>query len=163
MKHLTHSSLSSIGINPLTGEACAFAMRILCDLNADGMELITDWIGLPKFPAPAFAEPFNPGTPINGYPALGSVMLSRETLPALARFALFRDGYQYIVGRDDMLAYMAFSDSDLADHPALQLYLDGSSWLMHESGQHLYRNPRGAGGQPHVGSRNVHAMSGRTL
>lgn len=89
-KHLTFSNLHTIGINPLTGEACAFSMRILCDVNDKGAELVKDFLGLPV--GTKLADAWN--REVNCYPAIGSIMVERGLFPSLARFALFRSGFQ---------------------------------------------------------------------
>ena len=162
MKHLTFSNLSDIGINPLTGEACAYSQRTLCDLNEDGCVLLADWLGL-KYDssklhsdASAFAENWN--TTVGHKPAVASVMLDRTVFPALMRFALLRKGYQYVLGAENCTNYSAFNDSDLNQYPGLQHYLDGTNC---DQGNLLYRNPRRT--QPGVGSRNEHAFTGRVI
>jgi hypothetical protein len=37
-------NLDDLGINILTGEACGLSMRLLCDVNKDGQELITSFL-----------------------------------------------------------------------------------------------------------------------
>jgi hypothetical protein len=38
--------LRAYGINPLTGEACRLGRRILCDLTANGLEIVRDLLGI---------------------------------------------------------------------------------------------------------------------
>jgi hypothetical protein len=153
---VTHSTLPKhLGINPLTGEACALSMRILCDLNEDGASLIRDYLSLPE------DCPLSPawnGT-VGDKPAIASVTIERGMFPALVHFALFRAGCQYVYGRDDSADSSGFSDSDLTEYPALAGYIDGSSRAGFDMGFRLYRNPRHAG--PSVGTRTVHAFTGR--
>jgi hypothetical protein len=187
MQHLNFSGLSAIGIEPLTGEACAYSMRVLCDLNEDGCKLIADFFGLrlPYRPMPldhrateteiaAYkkamdkfeaerAAMFHPqcNSSVDGKPAVASVMLSREVMPALARFALFKAGYQYVAGPEDHVAYVAFNRTEGEGQHYLEMLLDGSASAIQSGHTRVYRNMAGAGGQPHVGSRNVHAFTGR--
>lgn len=160
MEHLTYSSLPSIGVNPLTGESCAYSQRILCDLNEQGVELIADWLGIPTYPKPAFAENWN--SSVDGKPAVASVMLARECMQPLMLFALLRQGWAYIVESGSQ--FTAFNDKDIEREPNLKEYLDPESWLckMHP-GIHVYRNPRPDVNSKIAGSRNVHQFTGRTL
>jgi hypothetical protein len=38
--------LEELGISMLTGEACSYSLRILCDLNEDGLKLINNIFGM---------------------------------------------------------------------------------------------------------------------
>lgn len=150
MKTISMSNLQEqLGINLLTGESDVFCQRILCDLTKPGAALIRDWLGLPA--NCALQPSWNAGE--------GSVMLDRNLFPALVRFALLREGYQYVYGPEHYADYRAFNDSDLTEYPALAAVL--VDVLMPTNDMRLYRNPKNPG-QPHVGTRNVHAFSGRT-
>lgn len=156
IKHLTYSSLYSIGVNPLTGEACAFSQRILCDLSEKGAELIRDYLGLP--PDTKLAPNWN--TRVGNYDAVASVMLDRNAFHALGVFALLRAGYQYVVCPDgESVHFTAFADADLKEYADLGRYLDGSFASLMPN-LRVYRNPRSTRA---VGSRNEHAFTGRVL
>ena len=61
--------LRSKGINLLTGEACGFSVRFLCDIeNEQAKEYLRDFLGLPEL---TLAESWNHG--------IGSMMIGRET------------------------------------------------------------------------------------
>lgn len=152
------SGLRRLGIEFLTGEACAFNMRLLCDLNESGCDLLRDYYGLPY--DAKFAPPMN--SRVNDQPSVASTMIERNAFPALIRFALFRQGYQYVYGDPEGLDYTAFTDKDVEDpkQPYLKMILAGeASWLPEAK---LFRNPKSPS-QPSVGSRNVHQFTGRTL
>jgi hypothetical protein len=165
VKSITESSLHrDLGINTLTGEACAFSMRILCDLNVDGVALMTDYLGLDHSVACPF--PPNMNSMVGEKPSIASCMIERSAFPALIRFSLFRRGYQYVLQAEDSWAATGFYATDVqSGHYDLSMVMDGTSSLLKQNGGHLllYRNPKGGGGQPSVGDRNVHAFTGRTL
>lgn len=145
-----------LGINPLTGEACALSMRILCDMNAEGAALMREYLGLP-FDC-ALSPAWN--STVNGKPSVASVMIERSAFPALVHFALLRKGFRYVYGRDDAVESSGFNDSDLSHYPDLRGYIDGTAQRAgFDQGARVYRNPRSAA--PSVGTRNVHAFSGR--
>lgn len=81
------ASLAAFGINMLTAESCKFSLRLLCDLNAEGRELVADYLGVSL---EGFAPPWN--SSVNGQPAVASVLFHRSSLDQLAEFAMFRDG-----------------------------------------------------------------------
>lgn len=156
MKSISYSNLSDIGINPLTGEACAYSMRVLCDLNEDGVALVAAFLGLPAFPKPAFAENWN--STVGYKPAVGSVMLTRTALPEIIRFALLQRGYKYVVGRDGDMNHTGFNDSDTEKNPAMSLYRDRTSCFFEgENPLRLWVNPSAGS------DRNTHAFTGRTV
>ena len=162
MKTVSYSNLPDLGINPLTGEACAFSMRILCDLDEIGVSLIKEYLGLAH--DTTFQKNWN--SSVGGHPAVAAVMLERSMFPALVRFALFRQGYRYVLQEEGGTNATGFNDEDQRrGYTDLSLYIDGTSSLLKENGGCLllHRNPRGGGGQPYQGSRNVHAFTGRTV
>jgi hypothetical protein len=44
--HLGNDTYRDIGINILTGEACALSMRLLCELTKDAMDLYLEYTGI---------------------------------------------------------------------------------------------------------------------
>lgn len=143
------------GINLLTSEACAFSMRILCDVNEDGRDLVREYLGLPY--NVEFAQPMN--SQVAGKPSVASVMLTRETLASIMRFKAWLSGYQYALANDYGIS--AFSEHDLEQQPALKAHVQGHEMEVFKRFR-LLRNPR-IQSQPSVGSRNVHAFTGRVL
>jgi len=143
--------LREYGINPLTGEACAYMMRVLFDLSASGAELVARFLGIS---ADAFADPWN--STVGEVPTVGSVMLTGPTVIDLAVFAMF---YRHN-------AAFAYISKDPSGAATLPVY--GTHEMMHEGigcGLELIprRNWAGSYGQPVVGDRNVHQMSGRAV
>ena len=136
--------LLQFGIDALTGEACAFNMRILCDVNEDGRALLADFFGIEKT---AFKEAWNRF--VDGKDAVGSIMLTPNIVPKLAQFAFFRKDYKAVVVFANGTV-SALNDTDIPDYKDRPL-----------PGQNLMFNPTTTSSQPHVGSRNVHAMTGR--
>jgi hypothetical protein len=150
----TFADLEQFGINALTGEACAYSMRVLCDLNADGAVLVADWLGLLD-PCPPHAGgktpfPFAPNwnSTVDGKPAIGSVMLDRDCLERLAVFACFRTGALAVATATGAVV-------PIEDEETLGRY--GEYVEQHRSAR-LYRNPH-----PGAGSRNVHMFTGRNV
>lgn len=158
MKTLTFSKLPEIGINPLTGEACAFSMRILCDLSQEGADLMRDYLGLS-----ASADVFNPNwnSFVGDKPAVASIMVERDMFSKIMIFALFREGYKYVMASQAYDSYTAYSDDDLASNGALKAAHEG---VRDGKAEHvrLYVNPKATSTAPSVGSRNVHQFTGRT-
>jgi hypothetical protein len=123
-------------------------MRILCDVNAAGRILLMDFFGLPDLLLAA-----NWNSRVDGSPAIGSIMLPRGIWPELTRFAMFKQGALAVVetGGEEL--------TSVFDQEILDRYVD-----LNERGiveHRIYRNYKSGG--PSVGSRNIHAFSGRTV
>jgi hypothetical protein len=131
------------GINALTGEACSYSQRLVCDVNEEGLDLLKDFFGVPKLQL----EP-SWNSRVNNEPAVGSIMLSRRMLTALAEFVMARKNALAIIygGGDQVI--MGIFEQELLDRYA-------AAALPQYTIQRLYTSP-GA-----VGSRNIHAASGR--
>lgn len=145
------SGLQQFGINALTGEACKYRMRLLCDMNEDGIELIRDFLGMQIVlnPKAQFADNWN--SAVNGKPALVSIMLPRGIFDDLCKFALMRAGMVWVV-RTPSGDWMGYTDEDVVHYGLTREKLQMSNeWL-------VCANPTPAGG----GSRNQHAFTGRT-
>lgn len=122
------------GIRYLIDEACAYGMRILCDLTPEGVELLTRFFGTPMG-----------GTPNWNSGGVASVMLPRELFSPLARFILFEEGSRVVaVPKGGEAVYDVY-------------ILD---WV-DRSGFNIYRNPKNP--EAAAGDRNVHQASGRTV
>lgn len=136
-----------LGVEPLTGEACAFSRRVLCDVSEDGAALIKDYLGLPA--DAALAPKWN--SQVGSKPAVGSVMLSRDTMQDLAVFALLRNGaLAVLVGPH---AVQGLFEADLLARYEALLRDDASVTYS------LIRNIRSPAAA--IGSRNVHQATGR--
>lgn len=150
------AGLQQFGINPLTGEACKYSMRLLCDLNEDGLALLRDFLGLQTFIS-GIHDDANPQFPpnwnsqVNGKPALASIMLARGIYNDLCHFALFRAGVVWAV-RTPAGDWMGYSEEDVVHYSLTREKLQvREDWTVHANPA-----PRDSG------SRNQHAFTGRT-
>ena len=147
----TWSDLSKFGINPLTGEACKYGQRLLCDLSEDGVALVRDLFGLPAVVSDVRDQfPINWNSMVGDKPAIASIMLPRGMFGDICRFALFRAGYELVIWSHDG-GWAGYMQSDIPKditHEKLE--------AMYKA---VYRNPAPGA----ASSRNQHAMSGRTL
>jgi hypothetical protein len=139
------------GIDALTGEACGYAMRLLCDLTESGRDLIQRFLGGTVLILPA--SHWNPGSPND--PHVGSVLLPRSILGDLAAFTLL-----YVTSQT---AIVTFSDGRVAslDTEQFERYRELDADRSDESTfprmiDRVWRRPTET-----IASRNVHQMSGR--
>lgn len=146
---LNYDHLQELGINPLTGEACAFSMRLLCDLNEDGVRLLQDFFGLlPADPNAIFPTRMN--SSVGDKPSVASCMLVRSMFNDLYKFVLMLEGWDVVVQYGNDWTGMT------GEH--YEKYKD------HYPGTiNVFTNWRGCGNQPYRGSRNIHAMTGRSI
>lgn len=92
MKKISNfNDLLPFGIDPLTGEACSYSYRILCDVTAKGRKILLRALGIPNI---NLYDPWNNGTPPNVH--IGSCMISLCMLEFLAVFALLEDNAKEI-------------------------------------------------------------------
>ena len=142
MKHLTSwNDLKAYGIEALTGESCAFCMRLLCDLNEDGVALMRAFLGLSA--DTRLSRNWN--STVDGKPAVASVLLPRELFPVLCRYVLFLENYP--------LVWQGASTFGLHEHELEHL-------PQHEH-SNVVRNPAHVPGQAQIRDRNPHLASGR--
>ncbi|MCC5612492.1 hypothetical protein LC612_38820 [Nostoc sp. CHAB 5834] len=139
------SDLKAFGINSLTGEACAFSLRVLCDVNAAGLENLREFFGLLEL---GVAPQMN--SQVNEEPSVGSLMLPRGIFKDLCTFLLWSDG-ALAVYETSSGGYQGVYSAD---------YVEKYSKI---EGISLWRNPRPTSTSPHVGSRNIHAATGRIM
>ena len=139
------------GINFLTGEACGYSMRLLCDVSEKGKGIVARFLGLPV-DAPMLE---NWNSMVGDDPAVASVMLPRGLFKELARYIAFAElNLEYVTEAPDG-SVSAYSLSYLSSH---NITVDeaknrlGGSW---------YTNPAVFRHGTVIGGRNVHAMSGR--
>lgn len=140
----TMRDLQQIGILPLTGEACKFSMRTLCDLNEKGADLFRAFIGLPH-DAPMAG---NWNSAVNGDAAVASAMIGPELFKPLVLFYAWRtEALDVFEGKDGSLSirYVALTKEQLD--------------TLSDVGYTRHRNPcpLAAGTD-----RHTHAFSGRT-
>lgn len=140
--------MSHFGVQSLTSESCVFALRILCDVNEQGRLLMIDYLGLPV--DTELATPWN--SQVSGKPTVGSILLHRDSLKQIAMFAMFRGGALACVVRHGAVIGI-FEPSLLTRYEDLLKEYDSTGWELHLS-------PKRVG--PSEGTRNVHALTGRT-
>ena len=152
--------LAEFGINPLTGEADAIAYRALCDLTEEGRALVAETYGL--LPA-GFPDNWNSG-------AVASCMLPYDAWRHIAPIALTKcchvvfETQDSVVGIEDGEEFeRAPYDCDTGQYigPA-RIKRDGV-WMDWPSCYGTVGRNYCYGSGPHVGSRNTHATSGRTM
>lgn len=134
-KDIKHVStwLNQFGINALTGESCAFNRRMLCDVNAEGAELIRDYLGLPY--DCQFQKNWN--STVDGKPAIGSVMLDYATLKPLAIYAMLLRGAPYVMVKQDCVCPV--SEEYIAGYCEI---LPNGKYVFQDLGYELIRNKR---------------------
>lgn len=81
------SDFSQFGFNILTGEACNYGLRILCDVTEDGKKIFCRTLGLPQ--NCELQETYNPNTLTNDKPPVGSIFFPRDLFGTMAVIALY--------------------------------------------------------------------------
>jgi len=132
------------GIFRLTGEACPFGMRQLCDLTEKGAIIIRSFFGLA--PDAKFQANWNSG-------ASCSTMIPISLLDDLKVFCLFSDGAAKVLLLKDGSAFGYYPEDTEQD------YLD--HWRILMAGGSLERDYVPTAG-PRLGTRMIHGMSGRS-
>lgn len=150
------NDLTQFGINALTGESCAYSMRLLCDLNEDGVDLMRQFLGLPATVGmeelySQFSSNWN--SRVGDKPAIASIMLPRGVYDDLCRFIIFLKTYDYAL-KDNGGGWSGYTAVWLTQHRITAVKMEE----LHEG--RLYRNPRNP--EASVGSRNVHQATNRT-
>lgn len=139
--------LDKFGIICLTGEACVYSLRLLCDLTPAGVKLLEDFFG-------GNLE-IKKGSNWNSQ-GVASIMLARGLAKELAVFALFQHGFEYaIVERGGNIHGM---DKELYDR---YVKPDSDCPIMPDHWEHVFRNPGADKPGVSIGGRNIHQMSGR--
>ena len=136
--------LEEFGIRYLTGEACLFSQRVLCDVDAKGKATVLDLMGLPP------EAPMNEGWNRHG---ISSVMIPRDLFGQLMVWCLIRDGAYRVVTTSNGYTFGFYpGEEDEAD-----------KWLSFHRGANLVRHViERTAGQPGVGTRATHQFTGRT-
>lgn len=150
--------LIQYGINPLTGEACAYGMRTLCDLSADGCRLMCDFLGLAYSSANPTWTVFNSNwnSMVGDKQAVASIMLNRDVFPALMRFALFQPGEcDYVITQPDG-GMVGLKVTDEYCERYLDMARNNSAYRVHQNFAKGYTSG------PSVNGRNIHTATGRT-
>ncbi len=139
--------LERYGINLLTGEACRIGRRILTDLSARGVGIVSDLLGIDH---KQFHENWN--SRVNGQPAVASFMLPHSMIRDLMAWCLIKDGCTAIIETDEDYIY-GREDSD-----------DPEQWEELVNHCRKYRKHIRTitlKDGPASGTRMVHAVSGR--
>lgn len=143
--------LREYGVDCLTGEACAYGYRLLCDLTDDGVKLIRDVMDMADIPR--LRSNWNS----NG---VASIMLPSEMLTPIAVFALFKANCKSVAIMYSGEVY-GFEEKDSDESVA-----DFIKWQQGRFCDECKRYGAGGGIMRQVYnpgySRNVHQMSGRT-
>jgi hypothetical protein len=159
------NDLRPYGVVPLTSEADNLGFRCLCDLTRAGVELFCETYGLTSDRLESFAPNRNPGAAQD--PHVAAVMLA--DWEALAVVALFRTGCHTVVFTT--MFVVGFEQDDVY-WPAVWQYgqkVKEASFRTDGITQDLpacfgmERRAIQPRVHPHVGTRNVHALSGRSL
>lgn len=79
------NQLKKYGINFLTAESCAYSLRLLLDLNEDGVKIVSRWLGGNV----NFRDGSNWNPRVGDKPAVASILLSREAIDNLITFILY--------------------------------------------------------------------------
>ena len=159
--------LEDYGFKPLTGEACNLSMRMLVDLTEQGCKLFCECYGLPLDMKSCencrvekgFNENWNPGS-------VASVMLPHDAWQSLGVFALLSGAHHTVLGLEDGVlvglkegeSYRGGDGDDLGTYTA-----EGGTEMPWPSCYGKVVRIYGHSSHPHVGTRNVHAMSGRVV
>lgn len=144
------NDLNKFGIGVLTGEACNYGMRLLCDLTAQGVELVNNFLGVDSA---AYSDPWN--SSVDGRPSLASVFLSRAMLHDLCIFALL-----HVEGNDVVLVKGGTVMGLKASHEYYPRYMAIVSEP--SSGYTVYRRTPSAVFGDSAKASQPHAMTGRT-
>jgi hypothetical protein len=142
MKSVGWNDLRRYGINPLTGEACPFGLRVLCDLNELGRRIVLDLLGTDYI---TLNRNWNSGSEF-------SIMIPRSLFTDLYVWCLISEGIDDIIVSDEGVCGRTAGDSD-------------DDWQgYYQTLQHFKKNPRriSAVAGPREGTRMVHVMSGRS-
>lgn len=158
--------MQQFGLTYLTGESCSYTMRVLWDLNDDGVELIADFLGIPHHAVYADEQCGTVVVPAKGMlaknwnsmvgekKAVASIMLPQAIIPELARFALFRHGCAVVFHAEAGGIYGMLPKELHMLENAKSAY----AGTMHTNP--FMRKEVEMRGDPATG-RNVHLMSGR--
>jgi hypothetical protein len=140
--------LVPLGIECLTGEACGLGLRILCDVNEDGLSLVRACLGAVEVKP---AENWSGGR-IEGKRKVGALMLPYDLFGTLAVFGLLRAGARQVVKVGGTYTpILTDQDAEMAELCERHA---------RERGEHVRRFGRST--HPGTGFRNTHQMSGRT-
>jgi hypothetical protein len=139
--------LEKYGINPLTGEACAYSLRLLCDVNEDGKQLLERYFGNTI----TIQLGSNWNSKVNNKPAIGSIMLPNSIFQSLATFiAFYAENCFAVILHKGTNGIIGCTEEELNEYLSFQPYLDVRRNYAHRSNSSIT-----------TGDRNIHQMSGR--
>ncbi|MFH1922710.1 MAG: hypothetical protein ABIP48_22835 [Planctomycetota bacterium] len=158
--------LERFGIHYLTGEADNLSFRGLCDLTELGRRVVAECFGL----APeSFPANWNGGKPDD--PAVASCMLSPSAIPDLAIIGLVIEGCTALLTEEGTVFGLEADDSydrgeidwetgDYTREPEITLDGETMRWPTCYGKVRRVFDPSP---HHHVGTRNVHAATGRAV
>lgn len=80
------------GVNPLTGEACNFGMRLLCDVSERGKRNLELFMGVAALTLNGNANSY-----VGAEESVGSIFLTHSTLWEFIAFCALAEGYEYVI------------------------------------------------------------------
>jgi hypothetical protein len=141
MKSVGWNELRRYGINPLTGEACPFGLRVLTDLTERGRRILLDMLGAEC----TLRANWNSGSEF-------SMMIPRSMFQDLYVWCLISDGIDEAIVSEEGVCGRTAGDTD-------------EDWTeFYDNLQHFDKHPRRISpvGGPRRGTRMVHTMSDRS-
>lgn len=150
------NDLEPYGVSCLTGEACGYGYRLLCDLNAMGVQLVQNCLEISEI---KLRDAWN--SKVNGEPAIASIMLPPSMITPLAIFALLDAGCRQVFTMYSGEVYGVEVNDNDAQVADFVKYRQGSHcaecdrYGKNGGIQFQYRNSGY--------SRNRHQMSGRAV
>lgn len=142
--------LEKYGINPLTGEACAYSLRLLCDVNEDGKQLLERYFGNTIEIRPGS----NWNNQVASQPSIGSIMLPYEILQPLSIYIAFYVENCYAVILNVVSnGIIGVTEDELEQYLSIRPNLQIRRNYHHEPGRLDSSIVRG--------DRNIHQMTGR--
>lgn len=139
----TRRDLEQYGITVVTGESCPYSARTLCDVTERGRRIVFDLLGLPQ--ATATEDGWNDA-------ARSSIMVPNDLFGLLAVWCLILSGCREVLVAKDGLTIGLDGSEPERDAETRRVYVE-MGWL-----DRIYAP---VPGQPMVGTRSVHAMTGR--
>ena len=138
------NDFGKFGIGFLTGESCAYNLRILFDLTDEGKKHVLSFLGLPE--DTKMDDPWN--STVCGEPAVASILLTPAIFFDLSVFILFESANVDIV---------VIQDHTVSGYTQEQIegFWPGALASLEKDGARVIHNPRAKHG------RNQHQMSGR--
>ena len=159
-----YSDLKQYGLKALTGEACSFGMRMLCDVNDKGRRLLESFFGMTGL---SLASNYN--STVEEYGDVnGSLVLGHKTLWELMIYVGFyieRCTMLAIMEKRGSIAGIYSNDPDdvakFRDN-APEYYMGTDVQVLSNDWQEVWA-PRNPNNMPSSDGRNIHQSTGRAL